>query len=191
MGCRRLGQGSKRERSNAVLDFLLKWYQKCGRGQAPEPCPLGKVYSEYNKIKMKGIYNMKKETIYLKILSCFHYLIAIIAVLTYSAPISFLIMSISIIYKAIFNGISDAIIPNEAYISMGIVLFLISANIILLGVTFSICIGISGYYLDQKRHYKYCLIISIITCIFIPVGTILGIITLFSIRNKNIRILFT
>jgi hypothetical protein len=41
-GCRRLGQSSARSRWNAVLEFLLKYQQQIGCGQAPEPPAVGR-----------------------------------------------------------------------------------------------------------------------------------------------------
>ena len=40
-GCRRLGQGSESECWNAFLEFLLKYQQQTGGGQAPEPPAVG------------------------------------------------------------------------------------------------------------------------------------------------------
>jgi hypothetical protein len=49
-GCRRHGQGLKRERRIAILEFLLKYKQQTGRGQAPEPPAVGRnqVISQRN-----------------------------------------------------------------------------------------------------------------------------------------------
>jgi hypothetical protein len=41
-GFSRLGQGSMRERWNAILDFLLKYKQHIEGGQAPEPPAVGR-----------------------------------------------------------------------------------------------------------------------------------------------------
>jgi hypothetical protein len=38
-GCRRLRQGSKSQRWNAVLEFLLKYQQQAGSDQAPPASP--------------------------------------------------------------------------------------------------------------------------------------------------------
>jgi hypothetical protein len=40
-GCNQLGQRSKSERWNAILEFLLKYQQQSEGGQAPEPPVVG------------------------------------------------------------------------------------------------------------------------------------------------------
>jgi hypothetical protein len=42
------GQGSSSERWNAILDFLLKFQQQYGSGQAPEPPAVGQLKERYS-----------------------------------------------------------------------------------------------------------------------------------------------
>ena len=43
-------------------------------------------------------------------------------------------------------------------------------------------IVMAGYYLSKRRYYTFCLVVAGVECIFMPFGTVLGIIKAYSTR---------
>jgi len=48
----------------------------------------------------------------------------------------------------------------------------------------------SGKFLSDRRHFRFCLATAVVECLFIPYGTVLGIVTLFVLRRPSIRAAF-
>ena len=58
------------------------------------------------------------------------------------------------------------------------------------GLAFAVCLILSGRYLSKQIHYVFCLVIAAIACIFIPVGTVLGVLTLIVLTRPAVQELF-
>lgn len=51
-------------------------------------------------------------------------------------------------------------------------------------------IGGVGWYLNRRKNYTYCIVVSALECIFVPIGTVLGILTLIVLLRPSVRELF-
>ena len=68
---------------------------------------------------------------------------------------------------------------------IGVALF-----IILSGLTFATCVAVAGRRLVRHTGYMYCLVIAGIECIFVPLGTILGVLTIVVLMRPQVKELF-
>ena len=129
---------------------------------------------------------MEKQNNNLNILSIFHYVFAGITGLTACFPIFHLIMGLTMLFGDFYpQEVSPEMpFPFEVF---GLMFTLIPAAIILLGWAFAIAAAISGYFLSKRRNYTYCLIIAGISCIFMPIGTILGVFTLVELQKDDVK----
>ncbi|MCA9017549.1 MAG: hypothetical protein KDA77_19655 [Planctomycetaceae bacterium] len=69
-------------------------------------------------------------------------------------------------------------------VGFGFVLFLI-------GVVILFCIILTGQSLARYENYQYCLIVAMLECLIIPVGTLLGILTILVLRRESVKELFS
>ena len=68
---------------------------------------------------------------------------------------------------------------------------------ILIGVLFSIigctAVGLlitTGRYLTKNKHYTFCLVVAGFACLFMPLGTILGVFTFVVMLRPSVKTLF-
>jgi hypothetical protein len=73
---------------------------------------------------------------------------------------------------------------------LGWIFVIMGVIIILLGWSMAICILIAGKKLKQRKHRIYCMVVAGIECMFMPLGTILGIFTLIALNKDSIKALF-
>ena len=58
------------------------------------------------------------------------------------------------------------------------------------GLALAVCLMASGRCLSKQSHYAYCLVVAAIACIFVPVGTVLGVLTLIVLTRPSVQELF-
>jgi hypothetical protein len=58
------------------------------------------------------------------------------------------------------------------------------------GLTMAILILINGRCLAQRKHYTFCQVMSGVECLFMPLGTILGVFTLVVLSRPSVKPLF-
>ena len=66
----------------------------------------------------------------------------------------------------------------------------IASVIILLGWTLAICNLLAGKYLKQHKNYTFCFVIAVISCMFAPLGTLLGVFTIIVLVRDSVKQLF-
>ena len=132
---------------------------------------------------------MENQNNNLNIRSIIHYVYAGITGLTACFPIFHLIMGLTMLFGDFYpQEVSPEMpFPFEVF---GLMFTLIPAAIILLGWAFAIAAAIAGYFLSKRKNYTYCLIVAGISCIFMPIGTILGVFTLVELLKDDVKELF-
>jgi len=147
--------------------------------------------------------NTDKDTQLVRLLSIFHYLVAGLSGLFACTPIPYFIgglFAFALVVISIWNGLGIFPIPQEIYpfpqidalagIISSLAFVVPSGIIMLIGWTFSICIALVGYNLALKKNYKFCLIMAGVECVFIPFGTLLGILTIIALTQQTVKALF-
>ena len=116
-------------------------------------------------------------------LAIFHYIMAGLIALGACIPIIHLTVGLSIIA----GGVAE----NEPGLGIAGAFFTIVAIfLILLGWGLAIFIFKSAQKLDNQTNRQACLIASGILCIFMPLETILGVITLVKLQEEPVKKLF-
>jgi len=123
---------------------------------------------------------------YLQLLSIFHYVIGGIAGLFASIPLIHL--TIGIFFLIV--GSSSATDETVVFLPIGIIFILIASVIILFGWSFAICMIMAGRSLARRRRYTFCLIMAGISCLFVPLGTILGVFTIITLNKPSVKQIF-
>ena len=116
-------------------------------------------------------------------LAIFHYIMAGLIALAACVPIIHLTVGLSIIA----GGVAE----NEPGLGVAGAFFAIIAIFpILIGWGLAFFIFKSAQKLDNQTNHQTCLIASGILCIFMPLGTVLGVITLVKLQEEPVKKLF-
>ena len=125
-----------------------------------------------------------KDAEHLRLLSIFHYVVAGINALMACIPFVHLIVGIVMV---VAGSQSKRGAPP---VLVGVFFIAIGAFIILLGWAMAICIFLAGRFLARRRHYMFCFVIAVLSCLSMPFGTILGVFTLIVLSRPSVKALF-
>ena len=131
---------------------------------------------------------MDQDEQHLQILSILHYLLAAVIALFACFPVLHLI--IGIIFLAApeaFEGPNGFGPPPMLF---GLLFTIVPAAIILAGWTLAICVFLGGRFIARRTHYTWCLVVAGISCIFMPLGTLLGVFTIVVLLRPSVKAMF-
>jgi energy-converting hydrogenase Eha subunit C len=127
---------------------------------------------------------MTQDEQHLNLLSIFHYVLGGITALFSCFPILHIILGL-----AMLTGGLDGEDAPPAFFAWFFIVF--PAIMILCGWTLSVLMVITGVKIKKRAAYTFCLVIAAIECIFMPFGTVLGVLTLIVLTKEPVRKLFT
>jgi hypothetical protein len=131
---------------------------------------------------------MENDLEHLKLLSIFHYVLAGITGLFACFPVLHLAIGIMfLVAPEKFDG--DAGNADQHKV-MGFMFTVIPALFILTGWTIAVLVALAGRFLARRQRYIYCLVIAGVSCLFIPIGTVLGVFTIIVLNRPSVRALF-
>ena len=73
----------------------------------------------------------------------------------------------------------------------GLIFMILPLFFIIIGETFAICVIMAGRMLRQRHSYVFCLAIAGVLCLFMPLGTLLGVFTIITLMKEETKELFT
>lgn len=124
---------------------------------------------------------------HLKLLSIFHYIVGGIIFIFSSFPILHFLAGITLFYVSATKKMG----PNPGTpMVFGAIFAIFAGTFILIGWTCAILMIISGYKLSKLRNINFCFIVACIGCLFMPLGTILGVFTIIVLMRPSVRELF-
>ncbi|MFH0910832.1 MAG: hypothetical protein V1918_04935 [Planctomycetota bacterium] len=129
---------------------------------------------------------MNSDEEHLRLLSVFHYVVGGLAALFACLPILHLGLGLALLFApGSFHGQGGPPPRFVAFLLIGIAL-----AVILLGWLFALCLILAGRFLGRRRHYLYCLVMGGISCLFMPFGTFLGVVTLIVLLGPSVQARF-
>lgn len=126
---------------------------------------------------------MQQDLEHVKLLAIFHYVAAGMAAMVACIPFIHLFMGLALATG--FFGETD---PEARPI--GLVIVVVAACIILLGWVFAALVAFAGRSLQTRKRYTFCLIMAGVECLFMPVGTVLGVFTIIVLMREPVKGLF-
>ncbi len=123
---------------------------------------------------------------HLRLLSIFYYIMGGITCFYGLFPILHLIMGIAMIKLAPTAESASESSPEI----VGWFMVIIASVIIVLGLTLGILQILTGTFLKKKNHRGFCLAVSVISCLMIPFGTILGIFSITVLNREFVKKIF-
>jgi hypothetical protein len=127
---------------------------------------------------------MNKDLEHLKLLTIFHYVLAGMMALFSCFPLIYLILGVAMISGVLPDSQGETKIAGMFFV-------LFAGIFILIGWTMAILVFIAGRNLARRVRYTYCLVIAGIQCLFMPVGTVLGVFTIIVLSRESVKALFT
>ncbi|MGK2857596.1 MAG: hypothetical protein ACSLFQ_10365 [Thermoanaerobaculia bacterium] len=122
---------------------------------------------------------------HLRLLSIFHYVVAAFAALFALFPVIHLVIGIAILTGRFADGGSD---DGARWVGGFFVAF--ASAWILAGLTFAVCVFLAARNLAKRTRYLYCLVIAGLECMFVPFGTVLGVLTLVVLTKDPVKAKF-
>jgi hypothetical protein len=129
---------------------------------------------------------------YLRILAAFHLVVAAIIALVSCFPILHLTLGVSMLSD--FSNIPpEPDVPRTFDLTfrlMPIMFIVIASSMILGGWLFAGAVAFSGVSLLQRRRHTYSLVVAGVECMFMPIGTVLGVFTVLLLTKPSVRQLY-
>lgn len=130
---------------------------------------------------------MKNEDIkHLDLLSLFHYIFGGITALTSCLPIIHVILGFSMVSGKLFEESNGSASP--AFI--GWIFVIIGTVSIVMGLSIAVCMIVAGGKLKRRKNRVFCMVVAGIECMYMPLGTILGVFTLIALNKESIQEIF-
>jgi hypothetical protein len=125
----------------------------------------------------------------LRLLSIFHYVIGGLMALAACLPIIHLCFGIAMIVQpdAFKGNRPEQDFPLQAF---GWFFVAFASVAILIGWTCAVLVVVAGRNLARHRHYTFCIVIAAVACMFVPLGTILGVFTIIVLLRPSVKALF-
>lgn len=124
----------------------------------------------------------------LKLLSIFHYVLGAMGCVSACFPIIHFGLGI-----AMLSGGIDAAKSAEDEAAMRIVgtMFVIIGGVVIVaGWAIGLSLIYAGRCLATHRNYTFCFVVACISCLFMPLGTLLGVFTIVVLMRDSVKELF-
>ena len=130
---------------------------------------------------------MNQDEEHLKLLSIFHYVVGGLAGLFALFPVFHLILGLVLIFAP--GQLEAEGEAPPAFIGWFFVVF--AAMFITMGWVLAGCVIAAGRCLARRRRYLFCLVMAGIECMFMPFGTVLGVLTIIVLMRESVKELFS
>lgn len=129
---------------------------------------------------------MNQDQEQLKLLAVFHYVVGGLVALFSCLPVLHIIIGIVMI--AAPGKMSSSGGPPPAFI--GWLFVAIGGFVVLTGWAIAACIVAAGRFLAARRRYLFCVVVAAVECMFMPFGTVLGVLTIIVLMRDSVKASF-
>jgi len=123
---------------------------------------------------------------HLKLLSTFHYVLGGVMGFFGCAPIIHVFIGVlALMGKMQTQGNGQ---PPPPW--FGWVFIIMGSFAIVLGWTLATCLLIAAGRLRKKRNWTFCFVVACVSCLFAPMGTVLGVFTILVLSRPTVKAMF-
>ena len=126
-----------------------------------------------------------EETKQLELLSLFHYIVGGMTALFSCIPFIHVFMGLFFIFGNFEQTAESSSQPPEAFI--GWIFVVMGSFFILTGWIVAACIIAAGRKLKARKSRMFCMVMAGIECMFMPLGTVLGVFSLILLNKDAVR----
>jgi hypothetical protein len=119
----------------------------------------------------------------LKLLSIFHYVVGGLVGLLSLLPLLHMFIGIMMVTGR-FEG------DGEEGRLFGWFFIIVAAVVILIGFCCAVAIVLAGRFIARRVNYTFCLVVAAVECLFVPIGTVLGVFTILVLQRHSVRAMF-
>ncbi|HLG41761.1 MAG TPA: hypothetical protein VI643_00240 [Planctomycetota bacterium] len=130
-----------------------------------------------------GLHMIDRDEEHLRLLSIFHYVYAGITAFCSSIPLLHVTIGIALLSGAIPESEKDSASLKVA----GWMFVAIGGAIVLLGWTFAVLLFMAARRLGSRRGKVFCTVVAALSCLHIPLGTVLGVFTLLVLSRPSVQ----
>ena len=123
---------------------------------------------------------------HLDLLGLFHYILAGITAFFSCLPFIHVLIGLAMISGKFFEGPNGSGPPPF----FGWIFVIIGSVFILLGWCLAVFMFVTGKKLKRRSDRMFCMVVAGVECIFMPFGTILGVLTLIALSKDTIKEIF-
>jgi hypothetical protein len=127
-----------------------------------------------------------QEEQHLRLLAVFYYVLGGISALFACFPFIHFFIGLFFLGLGLGSGTAEML----PFAGIGLFFTLIAGTIIFVGMSFALCLILTGRFLTAKEHYMFCLVMAGISCAIMPLGTILGVFTMITITKPQVKEMF-
>jgi len=128
---------------------------------------------------------MNQDEEHLRLLSIFHYVLGALAVFWGCIPIVHLVIGLVFLVGGASSGQQG--FPEALF---GAFFMLIGGFIMCLEWVHAALLLVAGRSLAQRRRRLFCIVVACVNCLFVPMGTILGVFSLIVLVRPSVKALF-
>jgi len=128
---------------------------------------------------------MNEDLQHVRWLAVAHYIIAAIVALVGCFPIIHLTLGILMLTGRLQDAHGNG--PPEWF---GLIFVVIAAMMIVICWAFAVALLVAARRLSEHRGYTYCIVVGALECMFVPIGTVLGVLTIIVLVRPSVRKLF-
>ena len=125
---------------------------------------------------------------YLQYLAIGHYVMAVLAFLFGSIPLLHIVFGIAVAVEGVGTGSGQSL--PIAGLTFGLVLIFFGLVFVLSAWAYGIFMIKAAKALKEHRNHLLCMVMAAVSCIFAPVGTVLGIFTLLLLLDGEVKAAF-
>lgn len=122
---------------------------------------------------------------YLKLLSIAHYVLG--GIVAAFSMLSLVYIGIGLFYISDQLPQTDGTSPTP---ELGWIFLIFGLLFLILGLTFAISLIASGRFLAKRKRYWFSFIVACLSCLFTPLGTILGIFAIVILSQRSVKELY-
>ena len=131
---------------------------------------------------------MDRDIEQLNLLAIFHYIVAGLAAIFSFFPLLYTAVGVIFIFAARHGTAKPGEeLPPEF---LGWIFAVLGSVLFVMGIAMAICILIAGRCLSRPRCYSFALVMACVECLFIPLGTILGVFTIIVLFRESVKAFF-
>ena len=124
---------------------------------------------------------------HLRMLSIFHYVLGALGCVFACFPLIHMVLGLVLVFAPDKLGTHSGSPPPPflgwLFLGVGLTFFLVGQSI-------SICILVSGRCLAKRSKYMFSFVVGCIECMFMPLGTVLGVFTVVVLSKGSVKALY-
>ena len=150
---------------------------------SPYRSPTGQSLDGYDQDSAGGL--TAEDASHLKLLTIFHYIIGGIGMLTSLIPVVHLVVGVLMVRGALPGGAGPGPPPEIGWLVIAFASF-----VILVGLSLATLTVFVGQQIASRQRHMVCLVNAGIQCLFVPLGTALGVFTFIVLLWPRVQAVF-